>query len=119
MISKKHRFHGHHSLDFTYRRGKTVRGSMCSLRYVQSRGGEYRLAVVVSKKVQKSAVVRNRIRRRVYEAMRKLDAEKGLPRYDMIISIFDESFADMPAKNLDKIICGLVEKSLQDPPANK
>lgn len=112
MISKKNRFHGHHSLDFTYRRGKTVRGPMCSLRYAKARGDNYRLAVVVSKKVQKSAVVRNRIRRRVYETMRKLDAEKGLPKHDMIISIFDESFAGMPAKDLEKIIYNLIEKSL-------
>jgi ribonuclease P protein component len=119
MISKEHRFHGHHSLDFTYRRGKTVRGPMCSLRYVKTRGDGYRLSVVVSKKVQKSAVVRNRIRRRVYEIMRKLDSEKGLPGWDMIISVFDESFAEMPSKNLEKTIRGLVEKSLQNPPNNK
>lgn len=111
MISKEHRFHGHHALNYTYRRGKTVRGEMMSLRYAPARGDSYRLAVVVSKKVHKSAVVRNRIRRRVYELVRNIDKAQALPAQDMIISIFDERIAAMPAPKLEKIISGLVEKT--------
>lgn len=111
MISKEHRFHGHHALDYTYRRGKTARAEMMSLRYGPAKGDNYRLAVVVSKKVQKSAVVRNRIRRRVYEIVRNIDKAHSLPAQDMIISIFDERIAAMAAPKLEKIISGLVEKT--------
>lgn len=115
MLSKKHRFHGLHSLDFTYRRGKTVRGQLLSLRFSPAKGDSYRLAVVVSKKVQKSAVVRNRIRRRIYEAARQLDKEIGLPACDMIVSVYDERVAEQPANELARSIRDLIEKSRQKP----
>lgn len=103
MISRRNRFHGRNSLNHVYRTGKSVRGEYIGLRYTPSRRPDYRLAVVVSKKVSKSAVVRNRLRRRIYETVRLYKAESGAawPR-DMIISIFDEravaaSFAELEA----------------------
>jgi ribonuclease P protein component len=60
---------------------------------------DYRVAVVVSKKVNKSAVVRNRIRRRVYEVVRGYGLATNL---DVIITVFDEVVATMPAEQLQK-----------------
>lgn len=111
MLSKAHRFHGHRALDFAYRRGKTVRVDLLSLRYVPAKGKDCRVAVVVSKKVQKSAVIRNRIRRRIYEAIRRLDEETGLPAQDMIITVFSEQTAEIPASLLRQKIKTLIEKS--------
>lgn len=72
MVSKEHRFSGINSLRFVYGRGQTVRGSLFAIKYAHNkRRKTYRVAVVVSKKVHKSAVVRNRIRRRIYEAIRE------------------------------------------------
>lgn len=100
MISRKHRFHGHNSLNFAYRQGKTVRSQWFSLRYVaNSRRQHYRVAVVVSRKVHKSAVVRNRIRRRLYELAR-LELT-GLDRpYDLIITVFSDQVATMGSDDL-------------------
>lgn len=104
MISRKHRFHGYGSLRYVYKNGKTVRGPLTSLKYVQNpRRDAYRLAVVVSKKVNKSAIVRNRIRRRLYEAVRLRAAEISLP-YDMVISVFHEQVQDMPAEELARLV---------------
>lgn len=64
-----------------------------------SRRKTYRVAVVVSKKVSKSAVLRNRIRRRIYEAIRLQEANISKP-YDIVITIFHEQLADLPAKEL-------------------
>ena len=58
MIHHTHRFHGRSSLRFVYQQGQVVRGQLVSLRYVRNgRQQLYRVAVVVSRKVSKSAVV--------------------------------------------------------------
>ncbi len=50
--------------------GRGKRGSLLALRSIQA-PGPFKCAVVVSKKLAKSAVSRNRARRSVYEALRK------------------------------------------------
>ncbi len=112
MIPKLFRFHRRGSLNFVYRKGRTVRGEFMSLRYVQSRSKDYRLAVVVSKKVSKSAVVRNRIRRRIYEVVRLYKVKAGVEwPYDLVITVFDDRVAEMPPVELEKLIAGLLQKA--------
>jgi len=97
MLSKFHRFHGNRTLRRVYAQGKSVRGPLFSVRYAPSNRDSYRVAVVVSRKVHKSAVGRNRIRRRVYGAVRNL----GLSRpFDIVITIFSDSLLDVPAEDL-------------------
>lgn len=104
MIGRSHRFHGYGSLRYTYQHGQTVRGPLCSLRYVQNeRRKSYRLAIVVSKKVSKSAVVRNRIRRRLFEAMRQHEAELKQP-YDMVLTVFSDQVAEIPAEEVTRLV---------------
>lgn len=104
MIQKQHRFHGYNSLQRVYRRGKTVRGPLTSLRYMKNeQRQEYRLAVVVSKKVHKSAVVRNRIRRRLFEAVRLLEPRITEP-YDIVLTVFHENVARIPAEQVSKLV---------------
>jgi ribonuclease P protein component len=103
VISKDHRFHGYNKLTAIYRHGKTVRAGMLSLKYSHNpRRSDYRLAVVVSRKVHKSAVVRNRIRRRLFEQFRKYEHLFGPT--DMVVTVFADSVADMPSKDLDKLV---------------
>lgn len=109
MISRKHRFRGRRSLDYVYKRGKTIKAGPMSLKYAPSKNDDYRLAVVVSKKVSKSAVKRNRIRRRLYEQLRIIRADYGQPvKYDLILTAFDESLATMPADKLSEACRKLV-----------
>lgn len=57
--------------------------------------------MVVSKKVSKSAVKRNRIRRRVFELFRKARAEHGRPiPCDIVITVHGEQPAVWPADKL-------------------
>lgn len=71
MLARRYRFHGHGSLKYLFKHGKTVRGHFLLLRYIENEKRPHgRVAVVISKKVAKSAVVRNRIRRRIFEAVR-------------------------------------------------
>ena len=68
MIPFKNRFHGHSSLSYVYKNGTAIRSKFMTLKYATNKHRkDSRIAVVVSKKVLKSAVRRNRIRRCVYE----------------------------------------------------
>jgi ribonuclease P protein component len=71
-----------------------------------------KLAVIVSKKVSKSAVKRNRIRRRVYEWARLNSS--SLPA-DMMILLFihREDFCRVPYSVLDKALGDLFLKTLE------
>lgn len=110
MLGRKNRFHGYNSVLPVYRQAQTVRADGCSLHYrLNPRRKSYRLAVVVSKKVAKSAVQRNRIRRRVYEVVRaSLHIEQP---YDLIVTVFDADFATQPADKVTKTIINLFTKA--------
>lgn len=91
MLAKSHRFHGLNSLRFVYKNGNTVRGPLFAVKSaINPRRSSYRMAVVVSRKIHKSAVARNRIRRRIYEAVRLLDKDIVEP-YDIVITIFSDA----------------------------
>ena len=60
------------SLRVVYKYGQTARSQQLTMRYhLHEKRQTYRCAVVVSKKVEKSAVARNRIRRRIFEVIRQ------------------------------------------------
>jgi ribonuclease P protein component len=111
MIARLHRFHGYGSLRSVYRRGQTVRCPLVSLKYCRLTSRRpYRMAVVVSRKVNKSAVVRNRIRRRIYEIVRQI--ETGLPEgLDLVFTVFGDELATMEAEKLRAMIHGLIRKA--------
>jgi ribonuclease P protein component len=74
------------------------------LKFIQNdRRKEYRLAVVVSKKVSKSAVVRNRIRRQLYEAVRRFEAKITAP-YDMVLTVFHEQVKELSGQEVDRLV---------------
>ncbi len=104
MIDRAHRFHGRGSLALVYRSGRTIRGKSLSLRYIQNRRTKnWRVAVVVSRKVNKSAVVRNRIRRRIFEVVREMgDRING--SYDLVFVVYGEDLATMPASQLREMV---------------
>ena len=87
MLASKYRFHGHGSLRFVYSKGLVARSKYFICKSTPNkRRSVPRVAVVISKKVMKSAVRRNRIRRRIYEAVR---AELPLlePQQDLAIIV--------------------------------
>jgi ribonuclease P protein component len=111
MITRAHRFHGYNSLSVVYRRGQTVRNPQLSLKFVaQNHNKHYRLAIVVSRKVSKSAVVRNRIRRRLYETVRTHQDELA-PSYDLVVTVFSDQLATMPYQELEALMTGLLTQA--------
>jgi ribonuclease P protein component len=100
MIIRAHRFHGYNSLRHVYSKGHSVRGPLFAVKsQLNSRRNTYRVAVVVSRKISKSAVKRNRMRRRIFELVRELDAGISKP-YDIVITVFQEGLIDTPHKEL-------------------
>ena len=110
MLNKKYRFHSRGGVRFVYQKGKTVRSPKMSLTVLDNDRGFTRFAIVVSKKVLKTAVGRNRIRRRIYEAIR-VNFEDIPKKRDYIITVFDKKVKDMSFKELEKILGDLVAES--------
>ena len=102
MIARAHRFHGRGSLRPVYSKGQVSRGQFFALKYLpNSRRKTYRAAVVVSRKVHKSAVVRNRIRRRIYELIRLSALAEHAP-IDLVCVVYSEHVASLSAAELQQ-----------------
>lgn len=111
MIGRANRFHGRGSITRLYANGKTVRTGSLALRYTQNpKRRDYRVAVVVSRKVSKSAVVRNRIRRRIYEQVRILSGGFTAP-YDLVFTVFEPKVATVVSSELAADIAKLCKKA--------
>ena len=106
MLSKKYRFHSRGGVKYTYKHGKTIRTPKISLVYNENARGHIRCAVVVSKKVEKTAVARNRIRRRVYEAIR-LELPNFPEKRDYIFVIYASEIMTIDFDELRKLIHSL------------
>ena len=104
MLAFKYRFHGHGSLRYVYKNGDSVRSRLITIKHSRHPKRKMpRVAVVVSKKVLKSAVGRNRIRRRLYEIIRH-DIESFVPNQDLVLIVFSSEILTMPHDDLKKLV---------------
>lgn len=110
MLNKKYRFHSRGGVRYVYKNGKTVRKTKMSLVFAPNERNFTRISVVVSKKVMKTAIGRNRIRRRIYEALRK-NFEYIPKKIDYIFVVFSKDLLTMPFNELEKLLGELVEES--------
>jgi len=111
MIPTPLRFHGHNSLRYVYANGKAVRSERATIKWVKNtHRSKPRISVVVSKKVIKGAIGRNRIRRRLYEYMR-LHASKLNDTYDIVIIVTSAELRDIPAPELSELLDQLFERA--------
>ena len=104
MLAYKNRFHGYGSLRYVYSNGSSVRTQKITVKFAKNpHRKDSRFAVVVSKKVLKSAVGRNRIRRRVYEIIRH-ELPKIDGTFDVAVMIFHKSVKDISHEELKENI---------------
>lgn len=104
MLSARHRFHGHGSLRYVYKNGQAVRTRLLTVKYTRNKHRKHsRFSVVVSKKVHKSAVGRNRIRRRTYEIIRH-ELPKIPLAHDVVIIISSSEVLTLPASDFQQIV---------------
>lgn len=109
MLALKNRFHGHNSLRPLYQKGQSVYSANIKLLHAPARNVQFRVAVVVSKKVHKSAVVRNRIRRRLYEFVRITMSEAKTP-HDLIFVVQNQSLQNLEYASLQTELLQLLKK---------
>lgn len=111
MFSVRYRFHGHGSLRYVFKNGQAVRSHLMTLRYVSNpRRKSPRFSVIVSKKVHKSAVGRNRIRRRIYEIVRRnLGSLNGI--YDVAIIVSSSEVMTAEASDLEVVVLQLFREA--------
>lgn len=113
MLNKKYRFHSRGGVRYTYQHGKSIRKPNITLVHAVNSRGRQRFAVVVSKKIAKSAVERNRIRRRVYEAIRAVKREENFEvAKDNIFVVYAKNIKTMPFEELKVLISGLLKESM-------
>jgi ribonuclease P protein component len=113
MLSANYRFHGHGSLRYLYKNGQATRSRFFVMKVVENKHRTNpRIAVVVSKKVLKSAVGRNRIRRRVYEVLRHQLGNIN-PLYDIVVIVTTAEVLTLQSPELQKsIIEGLIRSGV-------
>ncbi len=111
MLAQRYRFHGYGSLKFLYHKGETFRSRSVSLRIAANpKRTNTRVAVIVTKKVQKAAPRRNRIRRRVYEVVRT-NWDHIAPGYDILVSVYDPQAGVIPYEELERTIIGILKQA--------
>jgi len=104
MLSFAYRFHGHGSLRYVYKNGQAIRSHLITVKYTSNpHRKNSRFAVVVSKKVHKSAVGRNRIRRRIYEIIRH-ELPDFPSAHDVVVMVFSSEVLSLPAEELTETI---------------
>lgn len=108
MIPFRYRFHGHGGLRYVYKNGRSARSRVATVRVsTHPKRKLPRLAVVVSKRVHKGAVGRNRIRRRVYEVL-STELPRIKPAQDVAVIIASSDVRTMPYDELKRTICSML-----------
>ena len=111
MLAAKFRFHGHGSLKYVYKNADAVRSRLISMKLVPNeRRKNSRFSVVVSKKVYKGAVGRNRIRRRIYEIVRA-EQPKLKSTYDIVLMVFSSEVINLSQPELVEIVRDLFTRA--------
>ena len=111
MLAFEYRFHGHGSLRYVYKNGTAKRSRFFTVKTTPNkRRKTSRFAVVVSKKVHKSAVGRNRMRRRIYEIIRHQLPLINKP-HDVVVILSSSEIITAESTDLTDQLTGLFRES--------
>jgi ribonuclease P protein component len=109
MIPKSNRLITKKDFSRVFAKGKLFRSKGISFKVIQTGANLSRFGFVISSKVSKKAVVRNKIRRRLRTSVgRRLGDIK--PGYDIAVLVFKDVL-DMGFKDMDASVERLLEKS--------
>lgn len=93
--------------------GRVVRQRLMMARSMSGRYPAGRVAVIVSKKVYKSAVKRNRIRRRIYNIVRHELARHQGGGFDIVITVFSPEALAADSRNLQREVSLLTAAAIR------
>ncbi|MBI2062653.1 MAG: ribonuclease P protein component [Candidatus Yanofskybacteria bacterium] len=105
-LARKYRLN-RKDLNYVLRQGKTVRNSFFFIRFLKNETGFLRIAVIVSAKILKRAILRNRLKRICTEIIRSGHfLEKS---YDLVITA-TLSIVDKTSKEIKKDLEETIKK---------
>lgn len=117
MLQRKHRFRGFGSVKPVLKSGVSARQGLFTIR-LQKRACQSdappcpsRAAIVVSRRTAKSAVLRNRIRRRLYGELHRQWDSLTTP-VDLAIIVHDARLADWPTTQLGEVLAQQLKAAL-------
>lgn len=84
MLTKENRLRRDQDFKRVFSKGRSVFDGACGIKFEKNTLKNSRFAVVIGTKVSKSAVKRNRVRRQYQEILR-LNLEKIIPGFDVIL----------------------------------
>ena len=104
MIAKKHRIN-REFIPYILRKGKSLKSKLFIIRYCQNKEEFSRFRTIVSTKIDKKAVERNKLRRQIYEAIRIISKEiQPNPPLDIVF---------IPKKSIKKAKYSKIEEDLK------
>lgn len=109
MLSKEYRLKKKKDFDRVFRQGRSIYQKECGIHFIKNGLENSRFAFVVSAKIFKKAVQRNRIRRIMSEFVR-LNLEKIIPNYDVAI-VVRSSIKEQDRKEIKKNIIKIFKKA--------
>ena len=117
MIAQRYRFRKPKEMRPLFRYGQVEKTPYFRVRHCSNRRQDYRLAIIVSKKIDKKAVVRNRIRRRFYELWRQRLSTLDISA-DIAIIVLDREALNLSWMELQELLEPIWRK-LKEKYANK
>lgn len=110
MLASRFRFHGHGSLKFLHKNAQISRSRYFTVKAVTNPHRPHsRFAIIVSKKVHKAAVGRNRIRRRVYEMIRGTQ-DQLTTTVDLAVIVTSGEVLAAPYDELNRTLIGQLKE---------
>ena len=121
VLPQRHRLRGRGVFDYLYQRGQRFQQGLLQLRVAEAAPqllrdppplleGELRFGVVISSKVSKRAVKRNRLRRRLHEAFLRQTFRSDLPPTWLLLNLRPGA-AELSDDNLLKEWSTLIQRA--------
>ncbi len=113
-LARKNRLNKGSDIKRVFEEGKTVRNSFLFIKFLKNEAGYPKAAVIVSKKISARAVIRNKIKRIVFEIFRQTINGKSVDAAISVLpAIVGKSFKEIK-KELQRTINGIVVNPERD-----
>ena len=87
MLKKENRLTKRKDFERVYKKGRGIKADSLFLKILENEQEATRIGIVISKKVSKRAVIRNKIKRRIREIVKK---NNFLPGFDLVIITYPQ-----------------------------
>lgn len=98
MLRQENRLRRKRDVDNVFKKGKTIAGKLIFLKIIKNNLNNSRFGFVISTKISKKAVIRNKIKRQLREIIRK-NLPNIKPGFDVLIiakpEIIDKKYQDI------------------------